>query len=484
MEAALADNRAMSLRLAEELKRTSGRSSERIDPNQLKLFLGELRQEQQPAADNDDAQEVPNEPPPLKPKSSKDRRRARRPLPDDLPREEVRLVPTPEQLEGKNSMRKIGEERSEALEYEPARFKVIEYIRETWSNVDGNIVTAPAPLKIIDKGLPGVGLLTHVLLSKFLDHCPLARLSRVFARGGVELHRNRLVDWVAATAFLLEPLARRIHELAMLSHVLQVDDTHLKVLDRKASKNIKRGHLWVLVGDQAFVSFRYTENWTAELADEFLGPRIGWMQVDGYGGYESIAKDRPLLLVGCWMHARRYLVKALDAKDVRAAEPLDIIKRMCEVEAASKLAEDTHAQRYERRFKELVPLLDELEQWKEDNRGVAPPNEPLGRAWTYLDNHWKILRVVEKDGALKLDNGEVERVIRGPAMGRRNWLFAGSDEGAKRAAIVLTVLKTAKRAGVDLRAYLMDVLTKIAGGWKQARLDELLPHRWQAPASA
>ncbi|MCH9683053.1 MAG: IS66 family transposase [Deltaproteobacteria bacterium] len=334
METALADNRAVSLRLAEELKRTYGRSSERIDPNQLKLFLGELRQEQQREAAPEPTEEMACEPPPPKPKSNKERRRARRPLPATLPREQVRLVPTPEQLEGNDSMTKIGEERSEVLEYEPARFKVIEYIRETWSNGNGDIVTAAAPLKIIDKGLPGVGLLTHVLLAKFVDHCPLARLCKVFARDGVELHRNRLVDWVAATAFLLEPLARRIHALAMQSHVLQVDDTHLKVLDRKASKNIKRGHLWALVGDQAFVSFRYTENWTAKLADEFLGSRIGWMQVDGYGGYESIAKDRPLLLVGCWMHARRYLVKALDAKDVRAAEPLDIIKRMYEVEAA------------------------------------------------------------------------------------------------------------------------------------------------------
>ncbi|MCH9688641.1 MAG: transposase [Deltaproteobacteria bacterium] len=155
---------------------------------------------------------------------------------------------------------------------------------------------------------------------------------------------------------------------------------------------------------------------------------------------------------------------------------------MYEVEAASKQAEETHDQRYDRRHKELVPLLDELERWKDDTRGVAPPKEPLGRAWTYLNNHWKILRVIEKDGALELDNGEVERVIRGPAMGRRNWLFAGSDEGAKRAAVVLTVLETAKRAGVDLRAYLVDVLTKIAGGWKQSRIDELLPHRWRSSA--
>lgn len=476
--AAKSDLRLMGLQLAEALRRVYGRSSERIDPNQLRLALEELREAQQPAAPVPEG-ELPAEPP-TEPTSAKERRRGRRPLPASLPREEVRLTPTPEQVEGKGTMHKVGEERSEVLEYEPARFKVIVYVRETWSNDAGQIVTAPAPLKIIDKGIPGPGLLTHVVLSKYIDHCPAARQTKIFARDGVELHRNRLVDWIGAVAFLLEPLARRIGELALLAHALQVDDTHIKVLDRRKASNVKRGHLWLLVGDKKYVSVRYTENWTAERAEQFLGKRIGWMQVDGYAGYESIAKDRPILLVGCWMHARRHLVKALEAKDVRAAEPLHIIKRMYEVEAASKEADESHEQRHQRRQRELVPLLDELEQWKDAHRGVVPPSEPLGRAWTYLDNHWDILRVVVRDGALELDNGEVERVARGPAMGRRNWLFAGSDEGGERAATILTVLETAKRAGVDLREYLRDLLEKIAGGWKQSRLDELLPERWVA----
>jgi transposase len=386
----------------------------------------------------------------------------------------------PEQVEGKGTMTKVGEERSEVLEYVPAHFKVIVYVRETWSNTTGQIVTAPAPLKIIDKGMPGLGLLVHVVMSKYIDHCPLARLSRIFERDGVEVHRNRLVDWIAAVAFLLEPLARRILELAMLAHTLQVDDTRIDVLDSAKAKNIKRGHLWALVGDLRFVAFFYTENWTAELAAQFLGQRIGWMQVDGYAGFGVLAEGRPILLVGCWMHARRYFVKALDAKDVRAAEPLQLIGKIYEVERASKEAGDSHPQRYERRQREMMPLLDELERWKDANAGVVPPNEPLGRAWTYLHNHWDILAVVVQDGALELDNGEVERVIRGPAMGRRNWLFAGSDEGAERAATILTVLETAKRAGLDIREYLRDVLEKVAGGWKQSRLDELLPHVWAA----
>jgi hypothetical protein len=314
-----------------------------------------------------------------------------------------------------------------------------------------------------------------------VDHNPLNRQTKIYARSGVELHRNRLVDWVSEAAFLLEPLARRIHESAMASHVLQVDDTHIKVLDRHKAKNIKRGHLWVMVGDQEWVSFKYTDDWTSERAQEFLGTRIGWMQVDGYGGYEPIARDRPVLLVGCWMHARRYFVKAFEAKDMRAAEPLDIIGRMYKVEKASTLAEEGPAERHERRQRDLVPLLDELLAWKnrkKEHSTAFVPKEPIGRAMTYLDNHWDILRVVEKDGALELDNGEVERIIRGPAMGRRNWLFAGSDEGGHRAATILTVLTTAQKQQVPLRPYVKDVLSKIAGGWPLARLDELLPNRW------
>ena len=307
---------------------------------------------------------------------------------------------------------------------------------------------------------------------------PLSRQTKIYRRAGVELHRNTLVDWVAAVSFLLEPIAHRIYQLAMLAHALQVDDTRLDVLDRSKKRNIKRAHLWVMVGDRKYIAFRYTPDWTAEQAETFLGTRVGWMQVDGYKGYESIAKDRPLLLVGCWMHARRYLVKAFDANDLRAAVPLEIIKKMYRVERASKDAGEDHDARYQRRQQDLVPLLDQFEDWIEKHRGTTPPKSNLGKAIGYVDNHWDILRVVEKDGALELDNGDVERVIRGPAIGRRNWLFAGSDNGGRRAAIILSVLETAARANIDLRTYLYDILCKLSEGWLTSRLDELLPENW------
>lgn len=157
---------------------------------------------------------------------------------------------------------------------------------------------------------------------------------------------------------------------------------------------------------------------------------------------------------------------------------------MYRVERESKEAGDDHDARFERRQAELVPLLDQLEAWLDENRGTAPPKSNLGKAIAYLDNHWDILRVVEKDGALELDNGDVERVIRGPAVGRKNWLFAGSVDGGQRAAVILTVLETAHRAGLDVRAYLRDLLVKLSAGWMMSRLDELLPENWSPGHSA
>ena len=473
---ALAENRMLSAKVVELTKKVYGRSSERVDPNQLRLALDEMRREQQPPTTTDPEADLPSAPP--EPPKERKKSSGRRNLPADLPREEIRLTPMPAGEMTSAEMTKVGEERSEVLEYEPARFKVLVYVRETWSNSCGEIATAPAPNKIIEKGLPGPGLLAQVAVAKYKDHLPLNRQTKIYARDGVSLHRNTLVDWIAAICHLLEPVANRIHELAMLAQVLQVDDTRLDVLDRSKRKNIKRAHLWVLLGDEKYISFKYTPDWKASRAEEFLGERIGWMQVDGYKGYISIARDRPILLVGCWMHARRPFVKALEAKDARAAEPLELIKKMYAVEAASREAEEDADARLARRERDLTPLLDELECWLDEHEPRVPPRSSLGKAIGYARQHWDILRVVEKDGMLALDNGDVERVIRGPAVGRKNWLFAGADTGGHRAAIILTVLETAARAGLDVREYLRDILVKLSSGWKQARLDELLPEHW------
>jgi transposase len=488
LDKVLKDNRHLETRVAQLLKRVYGRSSERIDPDQLKLAFEQLRAEEAAAngtggPEPDPNAQVANDPeqePSKPPKPRKPRVGGRRSLPAHLEREQIRLVPTLEQVQGKGVMHKVGEQSSEVLDYVPARFIVLHYIRETWSNAAGEIVTAPVPNKMIEKGIPGPGLLTQVVLSKYRDHCPLARQTRIYGRSGVTLSKNTLVDWVRVVAFFLQSLAVRIYQKAMDAHVLQVDDTHLQVLDRSCVNNSKRGHLWALVGDHKWVAYKYTQDWTAQSAEAFLGTRIGWMQVDGYAGYQCILDKGLALGVGCFMHARRYFVKAFEADDLRAALPLEMIRKLYRIERESKEAADSPQQRHQRRQQHSVPILDQMETWIQQQRATEPPSSYLGKALTYAHNHWDLLRVVTCDGALELDNGDVERAMRGPAMGRRNWLFAGSDEGAERAAIILTLLETAARQGVDLQQYLHDVLVKIAAGWPQSRLDELLPEPWAA----
>ena len=479
--ALVAENRQLGAKLREALRKIYGRSAEKVDPNQLRLLLDDMHAEQKAELDEarkSDEPAVEDMPPPKRRRPRKERRRG---FPKDLPRQEIRLTPTAQQLEGKGKVRKIDEETSEVLEYVPAKFKVLVYVREKWATETDEIVTAPAGTKVIEKGIAGPGLLTYMTVAKYRDHIPLGRMSGMLKRLGVAVSKNTMVDWVAYVAFLLEMLAELILERALLAYVLQVDDTHLRVLDPLHRKNVKRGHFWCLVGDCRYVAFRYTEDWTAKKAAKILGRRIGWMQIDGYGGYEPIieASDSKIMPVGCWMHARRTFVKALDAGEVAAAVPLSTIREMYAVEDASKQAEESHAERYERRQRDLVPLLDTLETWLEDNDGAYEPGSKLYDAITYANNHWDILRVVEKDGALELDNGGVERRLRHPAIGRKNWQHAGSDEGAHRAAIIMTVLETAATHGLNVEAYLYDVLVRLASGHPKSRLEELLPENWE-----
>jgi transposase len=385
LTSALRDANAQSERVAELLKKLYGQKKERISPHQLALALDELRQEQ---AQLEKSICEPNAPAVEQPPSEAVPRlrkpRGRRPLPAHLPREEIRITPTEEQLAATSGgMRKMSEERSEVLEYVPAHFKVLVYLREVWSNSTGEIVTAPVPNKVIDKGLPGPGLLTQVVVAKYRDHLPLARQVQIYQRAGVELSRNTLVDWVAAVAYLLEALARLIYQRAMQSHTLQVDDTKLPVQDRSKAKNIKRGHIWALVGDHRYVAYKYTDNWRADTTVALLGKRIGWMQVDGYKGYQQVFALGNAMEVGCWMHARRYFVRAFENKDLRAARPLEWIRQMYEIEAASREAGESHDERLTRRQRDTKPIVDALRAWLVAHKGCDSPNSLLSKAITY-----------------------------------------------------------------------------------------------------
>ncbi len=484
------ENDRLRLRILELTRRVHGRSSEKIDPNALRKALEELREREfaQQAADQPEAAaDEPAAPKPSPPKAPAKPRKphpGRTPLPTHLPREERRhaLAEADRLCECcEQPKHRIREEVAEHLEYVPSRFYVIRDVTEVYGCSCGfsKPVAAELPSRVIDGGLPEPGLLAHVVILKYEDHQPLNRQSKIFAREGVTLSPNTLMEWIRAAAQTLQPLARRIHKRVLRSWVIQSDDTGLLVLDADKPQGARKGHLWANVGDGRLASYHYSPDWKHEHPASFLKGCAGYLQTDGYKGYDALTGGPALAIrVGCFMHVRRYFLKAFKAKAIDAAIPIDIIQRLYRIERASKEAGEDADARLARRREFSAPLLDELDAWLAKHDGRYEPKSPLGKAITYLKGQRGTLGVFLLDGQLELDNGAVERALRGIAVGRHNWLFAGSDAGAERAAILYTVITSAKLHGLEPYAYLRDVLAKLGAGWPNRRLDELMPDRW------
>lgn len=294
-----------------------------------------------------------------------------------------------------------------------------------------------------------------------------------------------MADRVGATATALQPIEMLIKKLVLESYVLPADDTGLKVLDEKAPGGAVRGHLWYYVGEV------YTPDWTKEGPGLFLAERNGgYLVADAYRGFDHVFVREPVdgeypppIECGCWAHARRGFVELADRGDPRAATMLHHVKKLYDVEREAKEARDGPTERLARRQREAIPVLETIRVWCAEMR----EREPLASAIGYVVNQWAALCRFAEDGALPIDNTLVERALRGVAMGRRNYLFAGSEAGAMRAATLYTTIASCKLSGVEPMAYLEDVLRKIqAEQWPYGRLRELVPDRWRetAPASA
>jgi len=464
-------DRVMSL-----LKQAYGPRSEKVDPNQLTLLLDQLTAEVKATA---------NAPVP-RPKTQA-ARPVRRPLPADLPREVDERNPPAEDLvceECGQAKVKIGSEVSELLEYEPARFKVVVVVRNKFacSACESGVVIAPSAEKVIEKGIPGPGLLTQLVVSKYRDHLPLNRQMEIFSRLGVDLSSSTLSDWVGATADTFAVVYREMVKQVLAAHVLGTDDTGLRVLDRDHERGVKLGHLWAYVADGRLVVFDYTSDRKASGPASFLVKRSGIIQCDGYAGYERIVRDHAgdVVRAGCLAHVRRKFVDALEAGNTAAAIPVALIRDLYRVEEDSREAGESFDARLERRREEAVPILKKLDAWIRVVLPNTPPKCQLGKALHYAKNQWDSLQVYLTDGQVPIDNNGVEREIRRVAVGRKNWLFAGSDEGGRRAAILYSILGTCALVGADPYLYVRDVLDKIIHGWPNRRVRELLPDAWVA----
>jgi transposase len=384
----------------------------------------------------------------------------------------------------------IGSEAAQVLEWEPGGFRVEVTERRKYAcrACQSGVVIGPGPDRVLDGAMPGPGLISEVIVRKIKDHCPLERQSRIFSeRFGVPLSPSTLGDWIAGGAEVLRPLSQRIRTLALKTTHLSLDDTPVRVLDKGHEKGVKRGRLWSFVSDGPLCFYEYTPNWKGGPIRELLTDFRGTLQSDGFSGLDPLyRKDCAPARAGCMAHARRKFHKAFLQGDLRAAGPLLVIKKLYEVERQAKQEHDDDTDRRRRRLAQSVPLFAALREQLEALALQAPPKTPLGQALTYALRQWETLQVYLQDGALHIDDNHTERTLRPIAIGRKNWLFAGSDEGAHRLAVLYTLVSSCELAGLrDPWAYLRDVLTKLSRGWPHARIDDLLPLHWKAalPAS-
>jgi transposase len=407
---------------------------------------------------------------------------ARRALPDHLPRETVRHDPaqcTCTECGGR--LRQLGQDVAEMLEYVPARFKVIRHVRPKLACVRcARIVQADAPVRPIDRGLPGPGLLAHVLVSKYADHLPLYRQQTIYAREGVALERSTLAGWVGAAQELLAPLVDAIGRHVLAAYKLHADDTPVPVLDPGRGRT-RTGRLWTYVRDDRpagdatppAVWFRYCPDRKGEHPRTHLASFAGVLQADGYAGFNDLYATERVRAAACWAHVRRKFYDIAQAVGSPiASEALARIAALYEIEAALR-GRPPDQRRTERRAR-AGPLLDQMHGWLSAQLTQLWSRSVLAAAIKYALARWPALIRYRDDGRLEIDNNAAKRALRAVALGRKNYLFAGSDAGGERAAAIYSLIGTAKLNGLDPEAYLRHVLACIASH-PINRIDELLP---------
>lgn len=475
--------------LQQMLRRLFGRSAEKIDPKQMLLFETLLNQL---APATPVAEALPESAPASRPATNG---HGRRRLPSDLPRQKV-IHDLPEEQKPCpccGAMRHvIGQEVSEQLDYVPAKLAVIEHVRlkyacraceEKAAEGGPQIITAEKPLSPIEKGLAAPGLLSYVMVSKYSDHLPLHRLEHILARHGIQIARSTMCDWAAQCAALLRPLYHRMVEEVLQSKVIHTDDTPVDVLDRERNQT-RTGRFWVYLGDKShsYTVFTYTPSRSRDGPQQFLRKWSGYLQADAFGGYDGIYAGEAggqVTEVACWAHVRRKFYEARNSDAATSTQALAYIRLLYDVENEAK--ELFAPQRQHLRQEKSVPRLDQFKAWLESQQahrgGPVLPKSPMGQAITYAFNQWDALRVYTTDGDLAIDNNAAENALRRVALGRKNWLFCGSDNGGATAAVLFSFIATCQRHRVDPFAYLRDVLTRIAAT-PVNQLDGFLSDRW------
>jgi transposase len=472
----------LKFQLARYRRAEFGRSSEKLarDTEQLELALETL--------ETDQAERLATASPAVAAAvaiAAEAQKPARRPLPEHLPREDLRHPAPCTCPSCGGALRTIGDEVTETLDYVPGRFKVIRHIRTKLScRACDTVVAPPAPDHAIARGRAGAGLLAHIVVSKYDDHLPLYRQAEIFARDGVSLETSTLSGWVGATAAALQPLIDALAADVLASDTLHVDDTPVPVLAPGTGKT-KTGRLWTYVRDErpfagsrpAAALFFYSPDRKGERPQAHLKQFRGVIHADGYAGFNELFAGGRIIEAACWAHVRRkfFDVHAATGSPI-AKEALDRIGQLYAVEKT--INGSPPERRRQQRQLHSKPIAEALAAWAEGTVRQLSRKSELARAFRYMRARWTALARGFEDGRLALDNNPAERALRCVAIGRKNYLFAGSDAGGRRAAAIYSLIESAKLNALNPQHYIADLLARIADH-PARRIAELLPWNWQ-----
>jgi len=469
LSAAQIENKLLRQKLELFLKRYfGGTKNEGLDPKQLELLLAGL------AAMTTAAPVVE---PPAPARSATPAKAVRQHLPAHLETERVVLEPQEVQQQPEG-WRKLGEEVTEELDWKPAQFIKRLYIRPKYAKAD-RIVIAPLPARLIEKGLPGAGLLTQVIVGKYEDHLPLYRQEKIYRqRHGVNLSRQTLCGWVDAAADWLSPIYREMKAGLVAGSYLQVDETPIRYLDPDVKGKSQQGWLWTYGHPQGDVVFDWNVSRSREGPRQFLKDFKGKLQTDGYGVYESLARERggELILVGCMAHARRGFHEAL-GEGRAAAWLVGQIGQLYAVEKHLREQKAGPQLRAAVRAWQSRPVLVRLRRALEIIRRRVLPKSLLGQAIDYTLSRWEALTRYLDEGRLEIDNNLCENAIRPTAIGKKNFLFIGHPEAGQRSAVIYSVLGSCRRLGINPAEYLQDLFERLPKA-KTSEIKSLTPAAW------
>lgn len=409
----------------------------------------------------------------------------RLPIPAHLERKEIIIEPG----DDTTGLKKIGEEVTEQLEYEPGKLFVNKYVRPKYVKQEADekakVLIGRLPDFPIEKGIPGPGLLSQIIVDKFSDHLPVYRQIKRYQRQGVKLSGSTINGWLTAACELLNPLYGALKSEVLNSGYLQADETPIPVLDKEGKGSTHQGYHWLYHSpEKKLVFFDYRAGRSREGPVEILKEYTGYLQTDGYAAYEDkqTGNKKGIILMHCMAHARRYFEKALDSDKSRAEYFLTEVQKLYEIERNLRKQHLPAEEATALRHTEAVPVLEGLHVWMKEEYPKLLPKGPIGKAIAYALPRWERLSVYTKNARLQIDNNLIENAVRPVALGRKNYLFAGSHEGARRAALIYSLLGSCKMHEVNPFEYLRDVLNRLPS-YPINRIKELLPNHWKVSAS-